>query len=154
MKAGDSEEKGWHYNVISQMSILRPMIWVVGRLGSIINAISLSNRLPYRAIHKRFIKWWRIAKTVCKLNKCNKVSPPIKHEGRIIIHSSEKCDIYNKYFADISNIEIEPKWSRWCCTQDLTQCFSVHCFLSPLLHYYLISHCNVDNFHIFGNAHT
>ena len=35
-------------------------------------------------------KWWRIAKSVCKLNKCNKVSPPIKHEGRIIIHSSEK----------------------------------------------------------------
>jgi hypothetical protein len=55
----------------------------------------------------------------------NKVSPPIKHEGRIIIHPSEKCDIYNKYFADISNIENEPKWSRWCCTQDLTQCFSV-----------------------------
>ena len=25
--------------------------------------------------------------------------------------------------------------------------------LFPLLHYYLISHCNVDNFHIFGNAH-
>jgi hypothetical protein len=53
--------------------------------------------------------WWRIAKSVCKLNKCNKVSPPIKHEGRIIIHPSEKwCDIYNKYFADISNIENEP----------------------------------------------
>jgi hypothetical protein len=46
-----------------------------------------------------------IAKSVCKLNKCNKVSPPIKHEGRIIIHPSEKCDIFNKYFADISNIE-------------------------------------------------
>jgi hypothetical protein len=30
-------------------------------------------------------KWWRIAKSVCKLNNCNKVSPPIKHEGRIII---------------------------------------------------------------------
>jgi hypothetical protein len=43
-----------------------------------------------------------------KLNKCNKVSPPIKHEGRIIIHPSEKCDIFNKYFADISNIENEP----------------------------------------------
>jgi hypothetical protein len=50
-------------------------------------------------------KWWRIAKSVCKLNKCNKVSPPIKHEDRIIIHPSEKCDIFNKYFADISNIE-------------------------------------------------
>ena len=36
-------------------------------------------------------KWWRIAKSVCKLNKCNIVSPPIKHEGRIIIHPSEKC---------------------------------------------------------------
>ena len=35
-------------------------------------------------------KWWRIAKSVCKLNKCNKVSPSIKHEGRIIIHPSEK----------------------------------------------------------------
>jgi hypothetical protein len=35
-------------------------------------------------------KWWRIAKSVCKLNKCIKVSPPIKHEGRIIIHPSEK----------------------------------------------------------------
>ena len=53
-------------------------------------------------------RWWRIAKSVCKLNKCNKVSPPIKHEGRIIIHTSEKCDIFNKYFADISNIENEP----------------------------------------------
>jgi N-acetylneuraminic acid mutarotase len=50
-------------------------------------------------------KWWRIAKSVCKLNNFNKVSPPIKHEGRIIIHPSEKCDIFNKYFADISNIE-------------------------------------------------
>ena len=36
-------------------------------------------------------KWLRIAKSVCKLNKCNIVSPPIKHEGRIIIHPSEKC---------------------------------------------------------------
>ena len=51
--------------------------------------------------------WGRIAKSVCKLNKCNKVSPPIKHEGRRIIHPSEKCDIFNKYFADISNIENE-----------------------------------------------
>ena len=25
-------------------------------------------------------KWWRIAKSVCKLNNFNKVSPPIKHE--------------------------------------------------------------------------
>ena len=52
--------------------------------------------------------WWRIAKSVCKLNKCNKVSPPIKHEGRIIIHPLEKCDIFNKYFAENSNIENEP----------------------------------------------
>jgi hypothetical protein len=42
-------------------------------------------------------------------------------------HWSQYSDIYNKYFADISNIENEPKWSRWCCTQDLTQCFSVPC---------------------------
>ena len=53
-------------------------------------------------------KWWRIAKSVCKINKCNKVSLPIKHEGKIIIHPSEKCDIFNKYFAYISNIEKEP----------------------------------------------
>jgi hypothetical protein len=66
------------------------------------NAISLWNRLPYRAIHKRFIIWSNnySSKSVCKLNNCNKVSPPIKHEGRIIIHPSEKCDI--------SNIENEP----------------------------------------------
>ena len=34
-----------------------------------------------------------------------------------------------------------------------TLCSVTQC-LFPLLHYYLISHCNVDNFHIFGNAHT
>jgi hypothetical protein len=27
---------------------------------------------------------------------------------RIIIHPSEKCDIFNEYFADIANIENEP----------------------------------------------
>jgi hypothetical protein len=32
----------------------------------------------------------------------------LKHESRIIIHPSEKCDIFNKQFADISNIENEP----------------------------------------------
>jgi hypothetical protein len=26
----------------------------------------------------------------------------------LIIHPSGKCDVYNKYFADISNIENEP----------------------------------------------
>ena len=126
-------------------------------------------------------------KSVCKLNKCNKVSPPIKHEGRIIIHPSEKwCDIYNKYFADISNIENEPNLPNEDFARD-NICLELliteqevkdqleilnnfkpsgpdgvtprilrsvsQCLVSPL-HYYLISHCNVDNFHIFGNAHT
>jgi hypothetical protein len=36
------------------------------------------------------------------------VGRPIKHESRIIILPSEKCDIFNKYFADISIIENEP----------------------------------------------
>ena len=65
------------------------------------------NKLISQLMDKSILpdKWWRIAKSVCKLNECNKVSPPIQHEGRIIIHPSEKCDIFNKYFADISNIE-------------------------------------------------
>jgi hypothetical protein len=119
-------------------------------------------------------KWWRIAKSVCKLNKCNKVSPPIKHEGRIIIHPSEKCDIFNKYFADISNIENESNLPNEDFARDnicpelliTEQEVKNHLeilnnskpvFLSalfPPFHYYLISHCSVDNFHIFGNAHT
>jgi hypothetical protein len=43
------------------------------------------NKLTSQLIDKSIPpdKWWRIAKSVCKLNKCNKVSPPIKHEGRI-----------------------------------------------------------------------
>ena len=53
-------------------------------------------------------KWWRIAKSVCKLNKCNKITPPIKHGGRIIVHPSEKCDIFNQYFSNISHIDEEP----------------------------------------------
>ena len=123
---------------------------------------------------------------VCKLNNCNKVSRPIKHEGRIIIHPTEKCDIFNKYFADISNIENEPNLPNedfardYICPELLiteqevkdqleilnnskpsgpdgvapTILRSVSQCLVPPLHYYLISHCNVDNFHIFGNAHT
>ena len=128
-------------------------------------------------------KWWRISKSVCKLNKCNKVSPSIKHEGRIIIHPSEKwCDIYNKYFADISNIENEPNRpnedfarNNICpelliTEQEVKDQLGIlnnskqsgpdgvatrilRSALFPLLHYYLISHCNVDNFHIFGSAH-
>jgi N-acetylneuraminic acid mutarotase len=74
-------------------------------------------------------KWWRIAKSVCKLNKCNKVSPPIKHEGRIIIHPSEKCDIFNKYFADISNIENEPKLYYTCLVYKLIWQFSTICLV-------------------------
>ena len=53
-------------------------------------------------------KWWRIAKSVCKLNKCNRVTPPLNHCGRIVIHPSEKCDIFNKYFSNISHIDEEP----------------------------------------------
>jgi hypothetical protein len=41
-------------------------------------------------------------------NNVRRETRHIKHEGRIIIHPSEKCDIFNKYFADISNIENEP----------------------------------------------
>jgi hypothetical protein len=142
------------------------------------NAISLLNRLPYRAIHKRFIIW----SNNYGLNNFNKVSPPIKHEGRIIIHPSEKCDIFNKYFADISNIEDEPNLpnedfarNNICpelliTEQEVKDQLEIlnnskqsgpdgvaprilRSALFPLLHYYLISHCNVDNFHIFGNAH-
>ncbi len=54
-------------------------------------------------------KWWRIAKSVCKLNKIVNTSPPLVHGGRIIIHPSEKSDIFNKFFTNISRIEDEPE---------------------------------------------
>jgi hypothetical protein len=38
-------------------------------------------------------KWWRIAKSVCKQS-----IPPLKHGGIIIVHPSEKCEIFNQYF--------------------------------------------------------
>jgi hypothetical protein len=54
------------------------------------------------------IKWWRIAISVCKLNKCKQSTPPLKHGGRIIVHPLEKCEIFNQYFSKISHIEEEP----------------------------------------------
>lgn len=53
-------------------------------------------------------KWWRIAKSVCNMHKCNSVIPPLKHSGRIVIHPADKCDVFNRYFANISHIEEEP----------------------------------------------
>ena len=50
-------------------------------------------------------KWWRIAISVCKLNKCKQSTPPLKHGGRIIVHPLEKCEIFNQYFSKISHIE-------------------------------------------------
>ena len=87
-----------------------------------------------------------------------------------------------KYFADISNIENEPNLPNedlardnicpelLITEQEVKDQLEIlnnskqsgpdgvaprilRSALFPLLHYYLISHCNVDNFHIFGNAH-
>jgi hypothetical protein len=51
------------------------MIWVVGRLGSIIKAISLSNRLPYRAIHKRNVIFIISTLLIFQILKMNQSGP-------------------------------------------------------------------------------
>ena len=45
--------------------------------------------------------------------------------GRIIIHPSEKCDIFNKYFAGISHIEDEPDIPP-CDTRSNSTCPDLH----------------------------
>ena len=54
-------------------------------------------------------KFLRIAKSVCKLNKCDSINPPLVNRGRIIVHPSEKCDLFNDFFTGISHIDDEPE---------------------------------------------
>jgi hypothetical protein len=42
-------------------------------------------------------------------NKCRQSTPPLKDGGRIIVHPSEKCEIFNQYFSKISHREEEPE---------------------------------------------
>ena len=53
-------------------------------------------------------KWWRIIKSVSKLNKQYKPLPPLKSNGKIIFHPVEKATVLNKYFAQVSSITSEP----------------------------------------------
>lgn len=48
-------------------------------------------------------KWWRIAKTITKLNNQENRSPPIKYNNQILLHPLDKAEALNNFFASISN---------------------------------------------------
>ncbi|XP_062597887.1 uncharacterized protein LOC134259306 [Saccostrea cucullata] len=53
-------------------------------------------------------KWWRIVKSISKLNKNYEPIPPLKSKGKLIFHPVEKATVLNKYFAQVSSITHEP----------------------------------------------
>ncbi|XP_061185471.1 uncharacterized protein LOC133193522 [Saccostrea echinata] len=53
-------------------------------------------------------KWWRIVKSISKLNKNYEPLPPLKSKGKLIFHPVEKATVLNKYFAQVSSINDEP----------------------------------------------
>ena len=53
-------------------------------------------------------KWWRIVKSISKLNKNYESLPPLKSNGKLIFHPVEKATVLNKYFAQVSTITNEP----------------------------------------------
>lgn len=53
-------------------------------------------------------KWWRIIKSISKLNKNFEPMPPLRSDGNLIFHPVEKASLLNKYFAQVSSITNEP----------------------------------------------
>ena len=53
-------------------------------------------------------KWWRVAKSICKLNNRATSNIPIKRNGELLIHPIEKATAINEYFCSVSRCEVEP----------------------------------------------
>ena len=47
-------------------------------------------------------KWWRIVKSISKLNKNYESLPTLKWNGILIFHTVEKNTVLNRYFAQVS----------------------------------------------------
>ena len=54
-------------------------------------------------------KWWRIVKSLAKVNNKHKALPPLKTGDNIIFHPIDKANTLNKYFSDISSLCFEPE---------------------------------------------
>lgn len=53
-------------------------------------------------------KWWRIDKSISKLNKDFEQMRPLRSDGNLIFHPVEKATVLNKYFANASPSTNEP----------------------------------------------
>lgn len=51
-------------------------------------------------------KWWRIVKSLCKLNNKHKPSPPLKVNGQTLFHPIDKANAFNNFFTNISTISV------------------------------------------------
>lgn len=54
-------------------------------------------------------KWWRIIKSLTKLNNSHKLLPRLKAPGQTLFHPVDKAKAFNKYFAEISSLPVEPQ---------------------------------------------
>ena len=63
---------------------------------------SLSAQLSHTNLKPN--KWWKIAKSIIKLNNETPTQPPLKYNNQIFTHPIDKAAILNQYFASISKI--------------------------------------------------
>ena len=56
-------------------------------------------------------KWWRIAKSISNFTKARNPPSFLEHDGEIFIYPSDKAEILNTHFSNISNIDNEPDLS-------------------------------------------
>ena len=54
-------------------------------------------------------KWWRIVKSLAKLNNKHKPPPPLKINGQTLFHPIEKANALNNFFTSISCIQSQPE---------------------------------------------
>ena len=89
-------------------------------------------KLTSRILGKNILpaKWRRITKSISKLSHTHKPMPPLKSNGRMVLHPLEKAEALNNFYSNISSIDNNKTYLNMVATIEIFALLSRMCCIN------------------------